>query len=106
MTQLSFHYKLCSFHQGKQSTGNKVWTPREIPFFVDSKKRTNNFSLLLKEKEENFKPCYMSEGIISLSEENMRLHDVETGVCAVTQIVGETSTAILPDVTRMTLWEN
>lgn len=48
----------------------------------------------------------MSEDIISLSEENVGLHDVETGVCAVTQIVGETSTAILPDVTRITLWKN
>lgn len=59
-----------------------------------------------KEKEENFKPCYVSGDIISLSEENVRLHDVETGVCAVTQIVGETSTAILPDVTKITLWKN
>lgn len=48
----------------------------------------------------------MSEDIVSLSEENIRLHDVETGVCALTQIVGETSPAILPGVTRITLWKN
>lgn len=57
-------------------------------------------------KEKIFKPCNTSEDIISLSEENIRLHDIETGVCAVTQIVGEISTVILPDVTRFRLWKN
>ena len=103
---LCFYDELCSCHQEEEITGNKAWTPREIPFFVDSQKRTNNFSQLLKEEEENLKPCYMSEGIIPLSEKNIRIHDFETDVCAVTQIVGETSTTILPDVTRITLWKN
>lgn len=62
--------------------------------------------LCCSEKEKNFKPCYTSEDITSLSEENIRLHDVETGVCAVTQIVGETCTAVLPDVTGIRLWED
>lgn len=42
--------------------------------------------IFLKEKEENLKQWYTSEAVLSLSEENERLDDVETGVFALTQM--------------------